>query len=169
MFQRVGGESAEGDGRGDFDQAGGVDARHRGRERNLAFRQRGALRTGVGGRLRSDFQHFFDGPNARDGLLGEVERQRDRAHQTAVDIDRAAAHALHDAGFIQRPSGQSRQDDRLLGPDVFQNAQDLDLKFLDLVSGEDGLADAVLAGSNVTQRENRGLRKKTRCYNEDDE
>ena len=61
---------------------------------------------------------------------------RDGAHQLAIDIDRAAAHALHDAGMFQGTAGEARQDQRFLGPDVIQDAEDLDLELFDAVSPE---------------------------------
>ena len=86
------------------------------------------------------------------GSLEKVERQRHRAHQPAVDINRAAAHALHDAGFRQRTAGKPRQNNGLPGPDIFQNAQDIHLEFLDFVALEDSFADGVLAGAHISQR-----------------
>jgi hypothetical protein len=64
---------------------------------------------------------------------------------------------LHDAGFRQRPAREPRQNNGLPGPDVFQNAQDLHLKFLDFIALEYGFARSVLAGANIPKRKDREL------------
>jgi hypothetical protein len=45
-------------------------------------------------------------------------------------------------------------------PDIFEYAQNLDLKFLHSIAGEHGAADAMLAGADVFQRKNiwRGIK-----------
>ena len=139
MVQRAGGESAEGEGRRDINEfaAEGI-----GVGSHLA-----AL--GLDGIAHS--QHLFDGPNPRDRFLGEVECQRHRAQQASVDVNRAAAHALHDARFLQRTTGKARQDDRLPGSHVFEHAQDFHLKILDLIALKDGFPNGVLAGAHIAQ------------------
>ena len=117
--------------------------------------------------LPADRQHFFDRPYPRDRFLREIECQRDRAHQPPIDIYRASAHPLHDASLLQRSARKRARMMDCLGPDVFQHAQNFHLKFLDFVAGKDSLANAVLPGANIAQRKNGGLRKKSRCYNQE--
>ena len=113
------------------------------------IRQRdgGALaRPEADGKCRGGPHHVLDGPYAGDGIFGEGKRHGHRAHQLAIDIDRAAAHALHDPGMFQRPARKPRQDERFLGADVIQHAQDFDLEFIDLAARKDGPAGAAHAG-----------------------
>jgi len=56
----------------------------------------------------------------------------------------------------------------LFGPKVLQNAQNLYLKFVDLVSGKYCFADSTLARADLAEREYRGLSEKVRCYNQED-
>ena len=74
-----------------------------------------------------------------------------------VDVDGAAAHALHDAGLFERPAREPRQDDGFLGPNVLEHAEDFHLKFVDAPARENGAAGAVHAGPDVLQRKQRGL------------
>ena len=97
-------------------------------------------------------QHVLDGANARDGVLGEREGHGDGADEFAIDIDRAAAHALHDAGVFQRAAREAREDQRFLGADVFEHAEDFDIEVGDLVAGKDGASDAVHAGADLFKR-----------------
>jgi len=103
-------------------------------------------------------EHFLDRPDAGDGFLRESETHGDRANEFAVDVNRAAAHSLEDAGLGQRPAGKLRQDDGLLRPDVFENAENLDLEFINAIARKNSLPDALHAGPDVLQREDRGLR-----------
>ena len=95
--------------------------------------------------------------------------QRDRSHQSPINIDRASTQSLHYAGLFQRTAGKARQDHGLAGSDVFEHAQDLHLEFLDLVAGKHGLADAPLAGLHFFQRKDGHLGKRIGCQNEDDD
>ena len=88
-----------------------------------------ARRRGGGGGA----QHVFDGADAGDGILGEGEGHGDGADEFAVDVDRAAAHALHDAGMFERSAGEAGEDEGFLGADVVEHAEDFDLEFLDFV------------------------------------
>ena len=97
----------------------------------------------------STLQHFLDGPDAGDGIFGVGKGQRDRADQFAIDVNRAAAHALHDAGMLERSAGKPPQDQRFLRAGIFQNAEDLNLKILDFVAVENRLADAVHARPDI--------------------
>ena len=85
------------------------------------------------------------------GSLEKLNAERHRAHQASININRAAAHALHDAGFGQRPARKPRQDDGLAGPHVFEHTQDLHLEFFDFIALEDSFADGVLAGADIAQ------------------
>src|ERR1035441_4206176 len=73
-----------------------------------------------------DFQHQFDRRDAADGVRRELaEPQRNRANQFAVDVDRAAAHALGDIR-ARRLAAHLAQDDVLLGtPHIPGNPDDL--------------------------------------------
>ncbi len=63
-----------------------------------------------------------------------LRRKRDGAHQLAVDIDRAAAHAAGDVGALGF-AGQLRDDDVLVrAPHVLPNADDFDRNRLRLVA-----------------------------------
>ena len=84
----------------------------------------------------------------------------------AIDIDRAAAHALHDAGVFEGTAGESREDEGFLGADVIEHAQDFDLKLLDAVAVEDGAPDAVHSGANVLEGKERSLGGKDRGQGE---
>ena len=50
------------------------------------------------------------------GSLAYGNAMRHRADQLAIDVNRAAAHALHDAGMFQRSAGKPRQDQFSFGP-----------------------------------------------------
>ena len=78
--------------------------------------------------------HVLDGPYAGDGIFRERKRHGHGADQPAIDIDRAAAHARHDPGMFERAAREPRQNQRFLGADVIQHAQDLDLEFVDLAA-----------------------------------
>ena len=143
----------------------------RGRERGASEVGGRQVEGGAGARRRGGQiggpHHVLDGPDAGDGILGERERHGDGAGQFAVDIDRAAAHALHHAGVLQRTAGEPRQDQGFLGAEIIQHAQDFDLKLLDAIAGEDGAADAVHAGADVLEGEERSLGGKDRGQGED--
>jgi hypothetical protein len=98
-------------------------------------------------------QHGFDGLNAGDGLFGERETERDSAEQFAVDIDRAAAHALQNAGLGQWPAAEPGQNDGLLWAQILEHAEDFDLELFDAVTLEDSPADAMEPGANVLEWE----------------
>ncbi len=111
-------------------------------------------------------QHFLYGPNAGDGILGVWICERYRADQFAIDVNRAAAHPLHDAGMFQRAAGQPGQDDILPRADIFQHTQDFHLKILDLVAGKDGFADAMHAGPDIAKGHNGQRSRSGRGYPE---
>ena len=171
-FQRGAAEPAEGDGGGDIHHArfAGGPRGHPGlgfgqdaREIPIGQRDGGALDRPRGGwQCRGGPHHVLDGPYAGDGIFGERKRHGHRAHQPAIDIDRAAAHARHDPGMFERPAREPRQDERFLGADVIQHAQDLDLEFVDLAARKDGPAGAAHAGLDVLQRKEAGLRGESR-------
>ena len=151
-------EAAEGDRRGDIHQAlvAGHGGAWFGKEvQDIAIAQRRTLRGRAGRRCA---HHLLNGANTADGVFGEGKRHGDRAHQPAADIDRAAAHALHDPGMFERPAGEPRQDQGLLGPGVIEHAQDFDLEFVDLVAGKHRPADPAHPRLDVFQREEAGLR-----------
>ena len=88
-------------------------------------------------------QHRLDRRDAAERLLGEAPGVGDRAHQLAVDVDRAAAHAGDDAGELDARILGADQDDVLLGQEVPHHRDDPDLERLRLGALEDGerLAD----------------------------
>ena len=79
----------------------------------------------------------------------------DRAHQFAIYINRAAAHALDDARVGQRTAGQLGEDDGLLRAGAFQDAQNLHLELFYLIATKDSFADAMESGPDVSEREKR--------------
>ena len=103
-------------------------------------------------------KHFFDGPDTRDGLFRKWEGQSDGAGEFPIDIDRAAAHPLHDAGFGQGSTGKASENQRLPGSDIVENAQNFDLKFLDFPAFEHRPADCSLAGVDNLKPHNTRLR-----------
>ena len=140
VVERGGGEAAKGNRRGDFVQA-----------RRPPQRDGGGARAGRCGanRLRRHAQHFLDGPDAGDRLLGIREAQGDGAQQFAVNVDGAAAHALHDAGVGERAAGEAGEDDGFRGADVLEHTEHLHLEIFDPGAGKDGAADSALPGANV--------------------
>ena len=96
-----------------------------------AGRWRGRWRRGGRGGDGGGPQHGLDGADAGDGVFGEREGHGDGADEFAVDVDRAAAHALHDAGMFERSAGEAGEDEGFLGADIFEHAEDFDLKILD--------------------------------------
>src|ERR1035441_540434 len=111
--------------------------------------RRGRWRRGGGGGA----QHGLDGTDAGDGVLGKREGHCYRPDEFAVDVDRAPAHALHDAGVFQRSAGEAGEDEGFLGADIVEHAQDFDLEVLDFVPVKDGAPGAVHPGFEVLERE----------------
>jgi len=75
-------------------------------------------------------------------------------------------HALDDARVVERAAGKFSENQILLGPDVFEDTQDLDLKFLDLVAAEYSSAHTVETGFDIANMEegNRSLGRDTNRY-----
>ena len=104
-----------------------------------------------------DRDHLVDGCDAADRYLGVRPSIGHGADQTAVDVDRAAAHALDDSGLFQRSAGQPGQDQVLARPQsVALNSEDFDLEGVDGGSLEDGLAHAAHAAAKVIRSHERG-------------
>lgn len=97
--------------------------------------------------------HLLDRLDTSNRLLGVRKTQRNRAHQFAVDVHRASAHSLHDSSSLQRPTGQSSQNDGLLWSDVLEHTEDFDLELFDAVPLEDGPADTVHSGTDIAKWE----------------
>jgi hypothetical protein len=97
----------------------------------------------------SVLDHGFDWLDASDGLLREREAEGDGAEQFTIDIDRAAAHALQNAGLGQRAAAKPGQDDGLLWTEILQDTEDFDLEVFDPVALEDSFADASKSGSDI--------------------
>ena len=146
-------ESAEGDWRGDVHHSGGPELGFAALGKGGQDIGIGEADCGFGRRLAGGSQHIGDGADSGDGLLREGKRHGDRADQLSIDIDGAAAHSLHDAGRVERASGQARQDQGLPGADVLQNAQDLHLEILDTAAGEDGLPRPPHTRLDILERE----------------
>ena len=164
-------EAAEGNGRRDIDEASftGHDGPRPGeRASEVGGREveGGAGARGRGGHIIGGPDHFLYRAYAGDGVLGERKRHGDGAGELSIDIDRAAAHALHDAGVLEGTSGESREDEGFLGAEVIEHAQDFDLKLLDAIAVEDGAPDAVHSGANVLEGKERSLGGKDRGQGE---
>src|SRR5262249_12840857 len=102
---------------------------------------------------RGGADHRINRTDAGDRVLGEGERHGDGADKFAVDIDRATAHSLHDAGMLERTAGEASENERFFGANVVEHAENFYLKLLDLASGEDRPSDAAHAGFEVFDRE----------------
>ncbi len=114
----------------------------------------GSERRGGGGmRSRGIGDHAFNGLNSSDSTFREREAEGDGAQQFAIDIDRAAAHALEDAGFGERAAAEPGEDDFLAGSDILEDAEDFDLELFDAIAGEDGAADAMETWFDGGERE----------------
>jgi hypothetical protein len=98
-------------------------------------------------------EHGLNGLDARYGLLGEGETERDGPEQFAVNIDRAAAHTLEDAGFCQWAAAEPGKDDGLLWTEILEHAEDFDLELFDAVALKDGPADAPETGTHILEWE----------------
>jgi hypothetical protein len=98
-------------------------------------------------------EHGFNGLDARYGLFGERKAESDGPEQFAVNIDRAAAHALENAGFGQWAAAKPGEDDSLLWAEILEHTEDFDLELFDAVALEDGPADAAEAGTHVLEWE----------------
>ena len=109
----------------------------------------------VGGVFKAP-DHFVDGADACDGLGRKRERISDRAGQLAVEVNRASAHARRDPGLRQHAAGKARQNQRLPGCDIFENAKDFDVEFFHLLTGKDCLSGALDARFDLVEREEVG-------------
>jgi hypothetical protein len=98
-------------------------------------------------------EHGFDGLDARYGLFGEGEAEGDGPEQLAVNVDRAAAHALENAGLGQWAAAEPGENDGLLWAEILEHAEDFDLELFDAVALEDGAADAAETGPHVLEWE----------------
>ena len=101
--------------------------------------------------------HVLDGTDAGDRIFGERKRQGHGTDEFSIDIDGAAAHSLHDPGVLEGSAGEAGEDDGLLGSDIVEDSQDLDLELIDAISNKNGPAGAVHAGLDVLQREKGSL------------
>jgi hypothetical protein len=97
--------------------------------------------------------HLLDGLNARDGLFREREPERHSARQSALQVDRTAAHSLDDAGLGEWTSTQTCEDDALFWTGILEDAEDLDLELFDSITLEDGPANPVHTSPDVFQWE----------------
>ena len=154
-FDGGGGEAPEGEGRGDIDHAGaaghdGLGGGGEGRE-EVAFEEGEAIAAvGRSGRGRrgggsGGVEHVLNGADGADGIFGEGEGHGNGADEFAVDVDGAAAHALHDAGVFEGSAGEAREDEGFLGAGVIEDAEDIGLELLDFVADEDSASGGVHA------------------------
>src|SRR5205085_6833538 len=92
-----------------------------------------------------------------DGVLGKGAGHGDGADEFSIDVDRAAAHALHDAGMFEGAAGEAGEDEGFFGAEILEDAEDFDLELVDAIAGEDGASSAAHAGANVLEgKEGRG-------------
>ena len=75
----------------------------------------------------------------------------------AIDVDGAAAHALHDAGVFEGSAGETGEDEGFLGADIVEHSEDFDLKVLDFVPVEYSAAGAAHSGFEVFEGKERSL------------
>ena len=109
-------------------------------------------------RPRALGEHGLDRRHAAERLLGEAPRVGDGAHQLAVDVDRAAAHAGDDSAVLDARVLGADQDDVLLGQEVSHHRDDADLERLRLAALEHGQRLADHAGLHGGKRHDRGGR-----------
>ena len=107
---------------------------------------------GAGGSVRGS-EHGFNGLDSGDGLLRKREPEGDSAEQLAIDINRAAAHALYHAGFGERAAAESGENNALLWTEIIEHAEDFDLELFDLLAVKDGAAYTVHAGADIFEWE----------------
>ena len=69
--------------------------------------------------------------------------------------------------MLQGTAGKPREDERFLGADIVEDAQNLDLKVVNLVAGEDRLADSVHTWLDIFQWKEVRLRVKGGGQRED--
>lgn len=98
-------------------------------------------------------EHGFNGLDARYGLFGERKAEGDGPEQLAVNIDRAAAHALEDAGLRQWAAAEPGEDDGLLWTQILEHAEDFDLELFDAIALKNGPADAAETGPHILEWE----------------
>ncbi len=108
--------------------------------------------------------HLLDRLNAGDGFFREREAKGDCTEKLAIDINRAAAHALDHAGLGQRAAAELGENDALFWSSILEDAEDLDLEIFDSVALEDSFSDAMLPGADILERKeglsSRGSRSK---------
>ena len=97
--------------------------------------------------------HALDGLNPGNWAFREGKAEGNGSEQFAVDINRAAAHALQNASVGERTTTQTSQNDPLFGGDIFENTEYFDLELFDAVAGENSTTDAVEAWLNSGERE----------------
>ncbi len=102
---------------------------------------------------RVNLEHLLDRGHAADRLLGEIaDTEGECAHQFAVNVNRAAAHAGDHARVFGLLPAEAHQDDVALGAvDVAHDAQDLDVHRLRLHTLEYGVGDAFHARLDFAQ------------------
>jgi hypothetical protein len=113
-----------------------------GRDRDGRWNVLGRAESGV-------LDHGLDWLDASDGFLREGETEGDSAEQFTVDIDRATAHALQNAGFCQRTAAQAGEDDGLPWTEILEDSEDLDLEVFNSITLEDRFADAAKSGADI--------------------
>ncbi len=104
--------------------------------------------------LAQHLEHVLDGGDAGDRFLGENPAESDGADEAAADIDGAAAHALQDAGLAldQHAVHDAGEDDVAADASLGDDAQDFEMKLLDVGAVEDGLADGGHARADLRHR-----------------
>lgn len=107
----------------------------------------------------------FDWRYTGDGIFGENggELEGKSAGEFAVEIDGAAAHSGNDAGAFDLGTFQLDKNDGLpRSKEIGHHADDFQIEFLYLVTGEYGERISLHAGSNLVEGENFiGLREQS--------
>ena len=102
--------------------------------------------------------HLLDRTDPGDGLTREAPGAGHGADQRAVDVHRAAAHALQHAGLLEAGPGKTREDGVAGRTPALHHAQDLDLEALAFGARQHGDTVAAVAtfdGAGVGSEEQR--------------
>ena len=97
-------------------------------------------------------EHLLDRLNTGDRFFGEGKAQGNGSGELAIDVNRTSAHALHDASLFEWAATEFGEYDGLPWREVFEDTEDLDLEFFDLVPMKDGASDAVQTRMDIAER-----------------
>lgn len=102
---------------------------------------------------RGGGEHLLDRLNTGDRFFREGKTKGNGAGEFAVDVHGAAAHALHDTSLFEWTATEFREYDGLPWREVFEDTEDLDLEFLDLVPVKDSPSHTLQPRTDVPERE----------------